>query len=210
MRSKRGLPEGSCLCVILDSQILGYGKIARVARLAADAGADMLQLRCKGADVKAMARTALAVKRIAKARNVTLIINDRPEVALAVNADGAHVGREDIDASLARRLMGPDKILGVSAANTTEAIKARSAGASYIGAGPVFNTPIKSGRKAKGLKLLYKIRRMNIPLLAIGGIDGKSIKMLAKKGFKGVAVIRAVCEARDPFNAAKRLKEALA
>lgn len=199
----------SNLCVIVDSGLLKRGDVLRAARCAIRAGADMIQLRDKKSPVNVMLKTARLLKAVTKKFGVPLIINDRPEVAIAVCADGVHVGQGDVDISLARRLLGSHRIIGASATDFRQAASAKTKGASYIGAGPIFKTPIKCGRPAKGLSLLARAARLRVPLFAIGGIDHNNVSQLTEKGFCNIAVIRAVCKARDPFTATRKLKKAL-
>jgi len=209
MISKKRLLRGSALYVIIDRSILNLKDSITVAERSMAAGADMVQLRDKGSSPKEMLKAAGTIRRIAKRHNVPFIINDRLDVAVAVDADGVHIGQGDVDISLAKKLLGKDKLIGVSVSDIGQARKAKRDGASYVGAGPIFKTPIKSHRPAKGVRLLEEITRLRIPLFAIGGITGKNIGRLTEKGFKRVSVIRAVCENRDPFKATKLLKKAL-
>ncbi|MBI4974950.1 MAG: thiamine phosphate synthase, partial [Candidatus Omnitrophica bacterium] len=120
-----------------------------------------------------------------------------------------HIGRGDIDISLARTLMGRKKLIGVTVENLKSALEAKLKGADYLGVGPIFKTPIKPGIKPKGTRLLNAVKRVNMPFFAIGGIDCANIKKLTERGFKRIAVIRALCKARVPYIAALKLKEAL-
>jgi len=181
----------------------------KVARKALRGGADVIQIRDKKSPVAEVVKAAKAIKRIAGPRGVPVIVNDRLEAAVAADADGLHTGQGDLDIRLAREILGRDKIIGVSVTSAYEARKAKAAGADYLGAGPIFKTPIKSGKKPKGLGLLEAVKRMDIPFFAIGGIDFKNARKLAKKGFKSIAVIRAVCQARNPAAAVRKLKEIL-
>ena len=209
MRSKEKPPAGSRLCVIIDMGILTRSRALETARFAVKAGADIIQLRCKELDTVEALKMAMAIRRITFRRAV-FIVNDRPEIAVAAEADGLHVGAGDVDVKLAGRLLGKKKIIGVSVSGTKEAVAAKIAGASYLGVGPVFRTPIKRGKRPVGMKLLADIRKLDIPLFAIGGINEGNIKKLTSKGFNNVAVIRAVSAAVRPFMTVRRLKEALA
>lgn len=209
MRSKKRLLEGSRLCVIIDSCILNRNRVLKTARAAVKAGADVIQFRFKGLDTVEAIKTATAIRRITLGR-AAFIVNDRPEVALASGADGLHIGKGDVDIKIAGRLLGRKKILGVSASAVKDAVAAKRSGASYIGTGPVFRTPIKFGKAPVGPKTLAEIKKLDIPLFPIGGICEDNIKKLTSLGFRSAAVIRAVSNAPSPFLAVKRLKGALA
>jgi len=209
MISRKRLLSGSALYVIVDRGILNLKDCIAAAEAAIIAGADMVQLRDKESSPKEMLKAARAIGHIAKRHKVPFIINDRLDVALAVDADGVHIGQGDVDISLAKKLLGKDKLIGLSVSDIGQAKKAKREGASYVGAGPIFKTPIKGHRPAKGVRLLEDIKRLNIPFFAIGGITGKNISRLTDKGFKRIAVIRAVCESGDRFKATKLLKKAL-
>ncbi|MCX5680217.1 MAG: thiamine phosphate synthase [Candidatus Omnitrophica bacterium] len=209
MRSREKPLEGSRLCVIIDRDILTLNRALKTARIAVKAGADIIQLRCKGLNTEEAIKTAVAIRLITRQR-ATFIVNDKPEITIASEADGLHIGKGDVDIKLARRLLGRKKIIGISASGLKEAIAAKKAGASYLGVGPVFKTPIKCGKRPVGVKPLVDIGKLNIPFFAIGGIDVGNIQKLTSKGFKRVAVIRAVSVASRPFLAVRRLKEALA
>ena len=209
MRSKKRLSDRSGLYVILDREILSEKKMLHVASCAGRAGAGMIQLRVKSASVNEAIKIGKAVKRITDRYKIPLVVNDRLEVALAIGADGLHIGRGDIDIKLAKKLLGDGKLIGASAASLEEIIAAKKAGADYLGIGPIFRTPIKGDCRPKGIVLLKRIKKIGIPFFAIGGIDLWNIRKLVKAGFKKAAVIRAVCCARDPYGAIKNLQKAI-
>ena len=204
---KRTPLKGSRLCVIVDRDFLKPKEILKVAREAIRGGADVIQIRDKKSPVTEIVKAAKAVKRMAGPRGVPVIVNDRIEAAVAADADGLHIGQGDLDIKLVRKILGRDKIVGASVTNMDEALRAKAAGADYIGAGPIFKTPIKSGKKPKGFKLLEAVKKLDIPFFAIGGIDFENARKLAKRGFKNIAVIRVACRSRNPYAAVKRLKE---
>lgn len=210
MISKRRLLEGSCLYAILDKDFSGKRNISKICKSALSGGASLIQLRDKYSSAKEMIKTAKTLKAMARKHKALFIVNDRLDVALAVGADGVHIGQGDLDVSIARRLMGRDAVIGVSVGSVKEAKRAKAEGASYIGAGPIFKTPIKGSKPAKGIKLLARLKGIGIPTFAIGGINRKNIRSLTSKGFNKVAVIRDICKASDAFLAACRLREALA
>lgn len=209
MTSKKGLIRRSHLYIILDKSELKGRSIEKVAAQALSGGADIIQLRDKGADTKEMAVTATRLKRIAGRFGIPLIINDRLEVAVASGADGLHIGQGDIGVSLARKVLGPNKLIGISARNAKEALRAKKEGAEYIGIGPIFRTPIKNDTRPRGLYALDKVKSFGLPAFAIGGIDLKRASQLSRKGFNKIAVIRAVCSAKNARTAAIGLKKAI-
>ncbi|MBI5144367.1 MAG: thiamine phosphate synthase [Candidatus Omnitrophica bacterium] len=209
MMSKKDLIKKSRLYVIVDRDSVKGDKIFKISEAAVSGGADMVELRDKSSSTPEIIKTARILKKITKRYDVPLIINDRLDVALAIDADGLHIGRGDIDISLARTLMGRKKLIGVTVKNLKSAHEAKLKGADYLGVGPIFKTPIKPGIKPKGTRLLNAVKRVNMPFFAIGGIDCANIKKLTERGFKRIAVIRALCKARVPYIAALKLKEAL-
>lgn len=195
--------------MILDRGLLRGEKLFAVARQALAGGAEMLQVRNKTADGLTMLADARRLNRIAHRRDVPCIINDNVGVAIASRADGLHIGKGDIDARLARRLMGRRALIGVSAGRYSDAVRAKSAGADYLGLGPVFATPIKRSRRPIGAGVVRRVTRLGMPVFAIGGIDHTRIARLRAMGCRACAVIRAVSAASDPYRATKRLRKAL-
>jgi len=164
-------------------------------------------LRDKTASTRLLVEEGLALRELTRKHGVLLIINDRIDVALAVDADGAHVGQDDMPAALARQLLGPERILGISAGNMDEAIAALSAGADYLGVGPIFATQGKADAGAPiSTRLLSKLSsRYTTPLVAIGGINSTNAREVITAGAAGVAVITAVVNAEDIVAAARSL-----
>lgn len=183
-----------------------------VARAALAGGATLVQLRDKGATAAALFRLAAALLPLCRQAGVPLVVNDRLDVALAAGADGVHLGQDDLPAAEARRLLGPDRILGVSAATPAEARAAEQAGADYVGVGPVFPTATKpDAGEAVGLKALAAVRAaVAIPVLAIGGITAANAGAAVAAGADGVAVISAVSRAPDMAAAVRDLARAVA
>src|SRR5437660_5145376 len=177
-----------------------------VAAAVLDGGATVIQLRDKTASTRLLVEEGLALRALTRERGALLIVNDRIDVALAVEADGAHVGQDDMPAQLARRLLGPERILGVSAANIGEAEEAVAGGADYLGVGPIFPSPGKADAgPATGVHLLTELaKRHTIPLIAIGGITAENATEVIQAGACGVAVITAVVYA-EAITAASRL-----
>lgn len=207
MVSKKKLLEKSRLCGILDRQILKDRDIFAVAESILAGGADMLQLRDKVSDPQAILWTAKILRKIANKHNALLIINDRPDIAVASNADGIHIGQGDIDMSIINKIVPGAMLIGVSASNIGEARQAKDAGADYLGIGPIFHTPIKSEKSLSRLRFSKTLKSLGLPVFAIGGINAKNITLLKKYGFDRVAVIRAACAVKDPYRSVKELKD---
>lgn len=206
MKSKRRLLSGSLLCAIIDRDMLGPRRLLHVARAALEGGADMLQLRGKRSSVAELVSSGLRLKKLAAHYGVPLVVNDRIDVAIAVDSDGVHVGQGDMAVRTARRSLGADRLVGLSVSTVREARRARALKVDYIGAGPVYATPVKTGRDALGLNMIERIADVGIPVIAIGGIDESNISCLTERGCRRVAVIRAVSLSRDVSAATRRLK----
>ena len=169
-------------------------------------GATMIQLREKELDFESFVREAKEIKEVCKEYDIPFIINDSIDVFLAVDADGIHVGQEDMVADEVRKIIGKDKILGVSATNLDEAIKAYNMGADYLGVGTIFNTSTKLDAKDVSFETLVSITEaLPIPVVAIGGITKDNIKELKNTGIDGVAVVSAIFAKDDIVLATKEL-----
>jgi thiamine-phosphate pyrophosphorylase len=191
-------------------------------------GVDVVQLRDKRLDDAQLTAAARAAKALCSEHGVLLIVNDRPAVALAVGADGVHVGQEDMAVEDVRAIVGRDMLIGLSTHSPAQ-IEAASApdraadgragrgprpagrgGADYIGVGPVYATPTKPGRPAVGLELVrYAATHTRAPFFAIGGIDAGNVDAVLAAGATRVAVVRAIAEADNPEQAARALRAAL-
>jgi thiamine-phosphate pyrophosphorylase len=200
------------LCVITDEHV-GRGRShLRIAEEAIRGGADVIQLRDKTASGRRLHEIAFALRKLTLDSNVPFIVNDRVDVAMAVGADGVHVGQQDLPASAARRILGPGRILGVSAETVAEAVQAERDGADYLGVGPVYEA---RGSKADagepvGPELVARIRlHTRLPIVAIGGIHAGNVREVREAGADGVAVISAVVAEEDIERAAMRLKRLL-
>ena len=169
-------------------------------------GVSVVQIREKTADTLDFYNLALKVKEITTRHNVPLIINDRVDVALAIDADGVHVGQSDMPCEVTRKLIGHDKILGVSAATIGEAKKAEKDGADYIGSGAVFPTATKDDAPSITKKDLSEIvDSINIPVVAIGGINLENAHELNGTGIAGLSVVSAIMSSEDPKKSSKEL-----
>ena len=202
-------PGGWRLYVITDERI-GRGRShLEIAEAAIRGGADVIQLRDKGASGGRLYEVAMGLRELTRHAQVPFLVNDRLDIAMAVDADGVHLGQEDLPASAARKILGPGKILGVSAATAGEVAAAERDGADYLGVGAVFEA---RGTKADagdpgGPALIERIRRQTrLPIVAIGGIDAGNARQVLKAGANAVAVISAVVAADDIERAARRKK----
>ncbi len=170
------------------------------------AGVDLVQLRMKEAADEVITRTAERFRRACTEHGALLILNDRPDLAVAVQADGVHVGQDDTTIAAARATVGPDRLVGLSTHSRGQID--RAGGADYIGVGPVFETPTKPGRPAVGLELVrYAAARAAVPFFAIGGIEPDNAAQVRDAGARRVAVVRALTQSDSPGEAARRLKQ---
>ena len=175
---------------------------------AIDGGATIVQLREKHLDEDAFLKEAERFVALCRRKGVISIINDNVEIAVRTSADGVHVGQSDIRGRDIRAMIGPDKILGISAGTVEEAVAAERAGADYIGVGAVFDTSTKKITRAMGVEELRSISRsVSIPVVAIGGINAGNILQLSGSGVDGVAVVSAIFGAEDPGRATSELRK---
>jgi thiamine-phosphate pyrophosphorylase len=174
---------------------------------AVDGGVTVVQIREKKLSTREFIEEALEVKRIIK--EIPLIINDRVDVALAVKADGVHLGNEDMPVDIARRILGKDFIIGASASSVEEAKEKERMGADYIAVSPVFSTPTKpDAGPPLGLEGIKEMRRVvKVPLIGIGGINKENVLDVIRSGADGVAVVSAIVSSDDPERSAKELRE---
>ncbi len=196
------------LYVCTDRELMSSPTIEESVEQAILGGCTVIQLREKECSSREFYETAVKVRKITEKYQVPLIINDRVDIALAVDADGVHVGQSDLPAKVVRRILGPDKILGVSAAKIEEAQKAQSDGADYLGVGAMFATDTKKNTRSVSLEDLTRIcESVEIPIVAIGGIHEENASLLKNTGIAGLAVVSAVVAQPDVAQAAVRLKK---
>ncbi|MAE18579.1 thiamine phosphate synthase [Candidatus Poribacteria bacterium] len=195
------------LHVITDTTIQSRFTHSQLAKLAIAGGADTIQFRQKSTSTRLLVETAFHLKAICDQRRVPLIINDRADIALAVEASGAHFGQEDLPIGVARRILPSQAIIGASARTKDKIMEAISAGADYIGFGPVFRTSSKSdAEKPKGLSELARFCQIaSCPVIAIGGITLETVQDVMQCGAHGIAVISSVCTVEDPMQATRQL-----
>jgi thiamine-phosphate pyrophosphorylase len=200
------------LYVITDERVSRNRSHLEVAEAAIRGGADVIQLRDKTLESGKLYRIAVALRKITRAANIPLIVNDRLDIALAADADGLHVGQDDLPAAVARKLLGPGKLLGVSTETPEEAVRAEQDGADYVGVGPIFEA---RGTKAdagapKGPGMIAPIRGVcGLPIVAIGGIKAGNARSVREAGADAVAVISDIVGADEIAVAARRIKELL-
>ena len=191
--NKKELLSKIQLYVIADREICGERDIEEVIKQAIEGGAEMVQYRDKESNDQNFLETALKLKSICKARNVPFIVNDRVEIAIEMDADGVHVGQEDMPLAEVKKRMNPSKITGVSALTIEQAMKAEREGADYVGVGPIFDTSSKKIDRPLGLDLIRKSKdSLSIPFFAIGGINSSNLDDLIRAGGKRIAVISAL------------------
>jgi thiamine-phosphate pyrophosphorylase len=181
-----------------------------VAQAAIAGGADCLQLREKNLEAAELLRRARELVALCRRHNVLCIINDRPDVAVLSGAHGVHVGQGDLPAVEARKIVGNDKIVGVSTHNIDQARQAALDGADYVGVGPIFRSPTKPREFVAGLELAREaVSQIRVPTVAIAGITEQNIEEVMFTGVQAAAVTAAVAGCDDPKGATRRLKEML-
>lgn len=195
---------------VITDRGLSHGRSeAEVARLAYEGGADIVQLRMKTEGGKEMLEQAKAIKELADEYAKFFIVNDRVDIAMLSDADGVHLGQNDLPIQEARKLLGDDKLIGVSVRNVDQAIEAFEAGADYIGVGSIFQTNTKpDALQSLGLDALFEIRNaVDIPIVAIGGINRGNIKDVIRSGADAAAVISAVVGQDDISRSVHELRD---
>lgn len=198
MINKEKLKKDLKLYLVTDSEILKDRDFYKCIEDAIKSGVTMVQLREKNTDGKEFLEKAIKLRELTNKYNVTFVINDRIDIAMLVDADGVHIGQSDIDAVSARKLLGDNKIIGVSARNLQEAKIAKENGADYLGIGAMFSTSTKSDAKLVSFNTLEEIiKEVNLPFVLIGGITLDNVKKL--KHFKpdGYALVSGILGTDD-------------
>ncbi|MBB6446324.1 thiamine phosphate synthase [Bacillus benzoevorans] len=194
------------LYLCTDRSLMSTDALEEAVERAIKGGCTLIQLREKDCSSLEFYQTALKVKEITDKYKVPLIINDRVDIALAVDAAGVHIGQSDLPASVVREMIGPDKILGVSAANLKEAQAAEKDGADYLGVGAMYATATKKDTRPVTFEELKEIRsQVDIPIVVIGGINKNTVLNFKGFGIDGLAVVSAVIAQDDIEQAAKEL-----
>ena len=195
------------LYLVTDRGLMAASRIEECVEQAVRGGCTIVQLREKTASSREFYETALRVRKITADLGVPLIINDRADIALAVNADGVHVGQDDLPVDAARGIMGKDAVIGASVNNLSEALSAVDLGADYLGVGAMFATGTKTDADIAGMDELLRIRAgVKLPIVAIGGINKNNVKLFAGTGIDGIAVVSAIVSQKDADSAARELK----
>lgn len=199
------------LHVITDTDLQERYTHAQLAELAIRGGADTIQYRSKSADVRLMIQEAGEVAEICRRFNVTFLVNDRVDICLAVDADGVHLGRGDMQVPIARKILGPDRIIGATVRNPEHLEEAVRESADYAGLGPVFATTSKQvGLEPLGLEMVERVcRDARIPVIGIAGITVDNAASVVRAGAHGVAVIGSVCCADDVVASASAIAAAI-
>ena len=198
------------LYLVTDRRWLGEKTLWDGVEEAIHGGATLVQLREKEISSKEYFELAQRVKEVTDRHGIPLIINDRIDIALAIDADGVHLGPEDLPVSIARKLLGDGKIIGASAATVAEALLCQAQGADYLGVGAMFPTATKRGTEKVGLDDLREIKSaVHIPIVAIGGIKAENAKPVMETGVDGVAVVSAIMDQEDIREAARQLLSVL-
>ena len=189
----------SGLYVILDPSVCPARPLVEVLTTAAEAGASLFQYRNKTASMKEAYVEALALRRAAAKAGVLFIVNDRCDLALAVDADGVHLGQGDLPLDMAKKLMGPDKLIGISTHNPYQVREATAGKPDYLGFGPIFKPGSKQGHDpVVGLEgLCAMLSLTSLPVFAIGGIQIDQVGEVMRAGANGVAIISAILKAPD-------------
>lgn len=195
------------LYFVTDRELCGGRDLADVVLQAIRGGASCVQLREKDISTRFFVEEALRIKKLMAPFRVPLIINDRLDVALAVGAEGIHVGQEDMPYEIARKWMGPKAIIGLSVEEWEDVERAEGLDVDYLGVSPIFATPTKTDTKGPwGMEGLSRIRVFSRhPLVAIGGLNASNAEAAVLAGADGVAVVSAICASPDPYRSALEL-----
>ncbi len=198
------------LYLVTDRNISKHGDFENIVEEAIKGGCTLVQLREKNIDTDLLYRRALSLKKITDQYGVPLIINDRIDIMQAVDAAGVHLGQSDMPVKIARKIIGKNKIIGISAHTVEEAKEAELCGADYLGAGALFQTETKRNIKSITTDMLTNIKKsVSIPVVAIGGINAENIMELKESGIDGIAVSSAIMKSKTPKTAAVILREKL-
>ena len=198
------------LYAVTDRHWLNGRSLRQVVEESLDGGVTMVQLREKQLEEGTFLEEAKELQALCRQRRIPFLVNDNVDIALAMNADGVHVGQSDMEALDVRKKLGPDKIIGVSAQTVEQALLAQAHGADYLGVGAVFPTGSKDDAVEVPFETLKAIcQAVHIPVVAIGGISKANVEELKGSGICGVAVISAIYGAGDIEGAARELKEAV-
>jgi thiamine-phosphate pyrophosphorylase len=197
------------LYLVTDRTLCGKKSLEDVVLQALQGGVMYVQLREKDVSTRFFVEEARKIKALTARFRAPLIINDRLDVALAVKADGVHIGQEDMPYTVARKFMGPKAIIGLSVETWDDVVQAEELDVDYLGVSPIFETPTKTDTKGSwGLEGLARIKAYSRhPLVAIGGLNASNAADAVMAGADGIAVVSAICAAPDPFHASQGLRD---
>jgi thiamine-phosphate pyrophosphorylase len=203
------MPVDYSVYLVTDRGILDGRDLFKAVEDAIQGGASLIQLREKDISSRGFYDLAMQMKKLVNSYNVPLIINDRLDIALAVGADGLHIGQDDLPLGIARKILGPDKIIGYSVSNLEEALYGEKNGADYLGAGPAYATGSKADAGAPiGLDNIKMIKEsVSIPVVAIGGVSIANLIEVRDSGVDGVSVISAILGSQNITEAAKSITD---
>ena len=199
------------LCLVADTEAAGKRDLFVIVEEAVEAGATMIQLRGKNCKTREFLDLGVQITALLKPKGIPLIINDRADIALACEADGLHLGQQDIPLVFARKILGQNRLIGISVNTIEEAQMAEREGADYVGVGPVYFTSSKDKLPTiLGLEGFRSVKeKVHIPILAIGGITAENARAVISSGADGIAVISAIMGEDDISSATKNLLSAL-
>jgi len=199
------------LCLVADVEAAGGKYIVSAIEKAIQGGISLVQLRAKKLKTHEFFELSLKAREAAKKKDIPFIINDRVDIAFSCDADGVHLGQDDLPLSFARKILGKKKLIGVSVNTLKEAEEAEHRGADYLGVGPIFFTQTKKDiRPPIGLEGLRDIRkRIDLPILAIGGVNAGNAREIIEAGADGVAVVSAILSSENIKKATRELAEAV-
>jgi thiamine-phosphate pyrophosphorylase len=193
--------------LVTDRELMSTETLEEAVEQAIIGGCTLVQLREKDCSSFDFYNTAVKVKEITNKYKVPLLINDRLDIAQAVDAAGVHVGQSDLPLTIVRKILGEDKIIGVSTGNLEEAIKAQKEGADYLGVGAMYSTGTKKDAKHTSIEELEKIRNnVSIPIVVIGGINKERVKDFEGIGIDGLAIVSAIIAQKDITQSTKDIK----
>ncbi len=202
--------EDMTLYAVTDAAWTGEKTLIQQVKEALEGGITFLQLREKHLSEEEFLREAVEIKRLTDQYQIPFVINDNIEIAQKAGADGVHVGQDDMPVEEVRKILGEDKIIGVSAHNVEEAVRAEQGGANYLGVGAVHTTATKENTSAVSMEEMKKIcQTVSIPVVAIGGIKKNNMNVLSGTGVDGIAVVSAIFAAKNIKEETKELLEAV-
>lgn len=194
------------LYLVTDRELMSTASLEEAVEQAVDGGCTMIQLREKNLSSKEFYNIAKGLKEFLNPRGIPLIINDRVDIALAVSADGVHIGQSDLPLCESRKILGRDRIIGVTAPTLPLALDAEKNGADYLGVGAVFGTTTKKDAKKNTIEVLSEIAHtVKIPVVAIGGINSDNVGKLSGSGISGAAVVSGIIAQKNIAEASRKI-----